>query len=303
MTFFNIIDIIKNLNSKTIFIQDYGEDGNLLETFKRIIFHSDTEIQNFLNLVQGKGFVEIINAKSKKLPIGEKPPSIVNIEMQDNLRLLNKKQKFSAPVTSNDSPKKEKIKERGDVSNLACNLQSIENFKHYRIEFHFISKIKYESTWTEVEDKAMKEETLLAIMEALNKYETVPIKIYPKNIIKDQLQTPIMGWDKILIAGERMYLVEAEHNITLENINNFADEIKEFKKLKKNDVSSEYHELLDKLMIEGIICGVNFPEEFRKMAKDRGLFSVYPGGGRYKVRIPYDLNLSNFEKCRNFFKN
>ncbi|CAB4386807.1 unnamed protein product [Rhizophagus irregularis] len=276
MTFFNIIDIIKNLNSKTIFIQDYGEDGNLLETFKRIIFHSDTEIQDFLNLVQGKGFVEIINAKSKKLPIGEKPPSIVNIEMQDNLRLLNKKQKFSAPVTSNDSPKKEKIKERGDVSNLACNLQK---------------------------DKAMKEETLLAIMEALNKYESVPIKIYPKNIIKDQLQTPIMGWDKILIVGERMYLVEAEHNITLENINNFADEIKEFKKLKKNDVSSEYHELLDKLVIEGIICGVNFPEEFRKMAKDRGLFSVYPGGGRYKVRIPYDLNLSNFEKCRNFFKN
>lgn len=207
------------LKAKTIFIQDYGEDGNLLETFKRIIFHSDTEIQDFLNLVQGKGFVEIINAKSKKLPIGEKPPSIVNIEMQDNLWLLNKKQKFSAPVTSNDSPKKEKIKERGDVSNLACNLQSIENFKHYRIEFHFISKIKYESTWTEVEDKAMKEETLLAIMEALNKYETVPIKIYPKNIIKDQLQTPIMGWDKILIAGERMYLVEAEHNITLVSIN------------------------------------------------------------------------------------
>ncbi|CAG8719081.1 13026_t:CDS:2, partial [Rhizophagus irregularis] len=128
------------------------------------------------------------------------------------------------------------------------------------IEFHFISKIKYESTWTETEDKAMKEETLLAIMEALNKYES----------------------DKILIAGERMYLVEAEHNITLENINNLSDEIKEFKKLKKNDVSSEYHELLDKLMIEGIICGVNFPEEFRKMAKDRGLFSVYPGGGRYK---------------------
>ncbi|CAB5091621.1 unnamed protein product [Rhizophagus irregularis] len=176
MTFFNIIDIIKNLNSKTIFIQDYGEDGNLLETFKKIVFHSDTEIQDFLNLVQGKGFVEIINAKSKKLPIEEKPPSI-----------------FSAPVTSNDSPKKEKIKERGDVSNLACNLQSIENFKHYRIEFHFISKIKYESTWTETEDKAMKEETLLAIMEALNKYESVPIKIYPKNIIKDQLQTPIMG--------------------------------------------------------------------------------------------------------------
>lgn len=207
------------LKAKTIFIQDYGEDGNLLETFKKIVFHSDTEIQDFLNLVQGKGFVEIINAKSKKLPIGEKPPSIVNIEMQDNLRLLNKKQKFSAPVTSNDSPKKEKIKERGDVSNLACNLQSIENFKHYRIEFHFISKIKYESTWTEVEDKAMKEETLLAIMEALNKYESVPIKIYPKNIIKDQLQTPIMGWDKILIAGERMYLVEAEHNITLVSIN------------------------------------------------------------------------------------
>lgn len=207
------------LKAKTIFIQDYGEDGNLLETFKKIVFHSDTEIQDFLNLVQGKGFVEIIDAKGKKLPIEEKPPSIVNIEMQDNLRLLNKKQKFSAPVTSNDSPKKEKIKERGDVSNLACNLQSIENFKHYRIEFHFISKIKYESTWTETEDKAMKEETLLAIMEALNKYETVPIKIYPKNIIKDQLQTPIMGWDKILIAGERMYLVEAEHNITLVSIN------------------------------------------------------------------------------------
>ncbi|PKK76523.1 hypothetical protein RhiirC2_707329 [Rhizophagus irregularis] len=168
---------------------DYGEDGNLLETFKKIVFHSDTKIQDFLNL------------------------------------------------------------------------------------------IKYESTWTETEDKAMKEEILLAIMEALNKYESVPIKIYPKNIIKDQLQTPIMGWDKILIVGERMYLVEAEHNITLENINNLSDEIKEFKKLKKNDVSSEYHELLDKLMIEGIICGVNFPKEFRKMAKDRGL---YPGGGRYK---------------------
>ncbi|EXX64930.1 hypothetical protein RirG_138140 [Rhizophagus irregularis DAOM 197198w] len=90
-----------------------------------------------------------------------------------------------------------------------------------------------------------------------------------------------------------MYLVEAEHNITLENINNLSDEIKEFKKLKKNDVSSEYHELLDKLMIEGIICGVNFPKEFRKMAKDRGL---YPGGGRYKVRIPYDLNLLNFSE-------
>ncbi|CAB4416719.1 unnamed protein product [Rhizophagus irregularis] len=157
--------------SKTIFVQDYDEDGNLLETFKRIVFHSNTEIQDFLNLVQGKGFVEITNDKSKKLPIVEKPPSNVNIEMQDNLRLLNKKQKFSAPDTSNDSPKKEKIKERGDVFNLACDLRSIENFKHYRIEFHFISKIKYESTWTETEDKAMKEETLLAIMDALNKYE------------------------------------------------------------------------------------------------------------------------------------
>lgn len=58
--------------------------------------------------------------------------------------------------------------------------------------------------------------------------------------------------------------------------------------MKKNDVSSEYHKLLDKRPI-GIICGVSFPQKFQDMAKDGGLIIVYPGGGRYKVKIPEDV--------------
>lgn len=209
------------LKAKTIFVQDYDEDANLLETFKRIIFYSDTEIQDFLHLVQGKGFVDITNDESKKLPIVEKPPSIVNREMQDNLRLLYRKKKFALAITDSsleNNNRKEKIKERKDNPNLVHTLDSIKNFKHYRIEFNDIAASRSGIRWTRIEDRAMKEETSLAIIDALYKKYEVPIEISPKNIIKDQLQTPIMGWDKILFAGERMFLVETEHNITLVSI-------------------------------------------------------------------------------------
>jgi hypothetical protein len=154
--------------AKTIFIQDYDSEGNLLETFKKISFHNNTEILDFLKLVQGKGFVDVTNDKKKQLLIVDKPPSIVNREMQDHLRLLCQGKRFKNVANDKvivDNHQKEQIKKKAEDDPRPWMILNIIN--NYRIVAAYISAIRSESTWTKVDDIGMIEETSLTIKYAL----------------------------------------------------------------------------------------------------------------------------------------
>ncbi|GBB92073.1 hypothetical protein RclHR1_01960023 [Rhizophagus clarus] len=296
MTIFNIQDIAKRLNAKTIFVQDHDSQGNLLKSFKRIKFYNDDQIINFLKLVEGKDFIEIItNDKVNNKPsiTDNKLPSIINREIQDHLRLLRQKETLKNVVISKiiaDNHQQEQINEK--QSEVIVNtLEGFENFRHYRIDSGFLTAIKNETSWTKTEDSAMKDETSLAVMDALGKiYKSVELS--SKKTIMNHLQASIMEWDNIIYAGKIMFLLEAKHDITnasinSEYLNNFIDEIEELKKLKSQRVNIETELLIRRPV--GVVCGVNFPQQLRNVAKNKGLVVVYPGGGRYKVKIPNEI--------------
>jgi hypothetical protein len=105
------------------------------------------------------------------------------------------------------------ISDTKKVPNVITSLEDIEPGESYQIKASYLTVIKNNITWSQVEDKAMEEETLLAVNNFLNKMFKLTVEIFPYRIMyKDKIS--IMEWDGILVCGNKVFLLEAKHKMT-----------------------------------------------------------------------------------------
>lgn len=209
------------------------------------------------------------------------------------------------------------LKHVSDTNEVPTVIRSLENIvpgERYQIMASYL-------IWSQVEDKATEDETLSAVMNFLNEMFKLSVEVFPDRIMYKN-KTPIMEWDKILICGNKVFLLETKHEMTKvcikkllpimkllyilvawltykpciqEHIENFIDRVNEFpKKLEITD-SFAFKELLGKQYV-GVVCGTLFTDELRSMSMDKGLIVVFPSGNRYKVEAPKGL-MSTVKFC------
>ncbi|CAI2195337.1 9751_t:CDS:2, partial [Funneliformis geosporum] len=181
----------------------------------------------------------------------------------------------------------ERISDTNEVPTVITSLGDIVSGERYQIIASHLTAIKKNVVWAQVEDKAMEDETLLAVKNSLNKMFKLTVEIFPDRIMyKNKIS--IMELDGILICGNKVFLLEAKHKMTAEHVGNLIDRLNEFpKKLEITD-SSEFKKLLGKQYV-GVACGTFFTNELRSISKDKGLIVVFPSGNRYKAEMPQEL--------------
>ena len=125
----------------------------------------------------------------------------------------------------------------------------------------------------------------------------------------------IMEWDGVILCDNEVFLLESKYKMTKvgikkisfmnscrllitwltyksciqEHIENLVKRLNEFpNKLEAID-SAKFKKLVGKEFI-GVACGSSFPLELRQKSMEEGLMVVFPGGNRYKVEAPQELN-------------
>jgi hypothetical protein len=105
----------------------------------------------------------------------------------------------------------------------------------------------------------------------------------PTDILGLDGKTIIQEWDAVFKVDDVLYLCcEAEHNMTLQQVNKTVKRIEKFKGFKMN-AQAEFRQV-NKFV--GVLCGIFFPEDLRKTAHILGYICVYPSGNRYGVESP-----------------
>lgn len=85
--------------------------------------------------------------------------------------------------------------------------------------FH-ITTIRKDVDWSQIEDKAVEDETLLAVKNFLNKMFKLTVEIFPHRIMYKN-QESIMEWDGILTCDNKVFLLETKHKMTAVCIKNY----------------------------------------------------------------------------------
>ena len=93
-------------------------------------------------------------------------------------------------------------------------------------------------------------------------------------------RSPIIKWDEIIVCDNEVFLLESKNLV--KQLNEFPN------KLEAID-SAEFKQLVRKEYI-GVVCGSLFPLKLRRKSMEEGLMVVFPGGNRYKVEAPQELN-------------
>jgi hypothetical protein len=145
-----------------------------------------------------------------------------------------------------------------------------------RYEQSFVDEVR----WQQMEDQAMEQETYLAVKRFLVSQLGESVADMPTDILGSHGKTIVQEWDAVFRDGDVLYLCEAKHNITLEQVNKLPERIKKFKQFQA-DAQSEFHSA-KKLV--GVLCGTLFPEKIRKTAHLLQFICVYPSGHRYDVQ-------------------
>jgi hypothetical protein len=144
-----------------------------------------------------------------------------------------------------------------------------------RYEQSFVGEVR----WQQMEDQAM-EETYLAVKRFLASQLADSVADMPTDILGSDGKTIVQEWDASFRDGDVLYLCEAKHNMTLEQVNQLPRRIKKFKQLQA-DAQSVFHSAK---MLVGVLCGTFFPEKIRKAAHLLQFICVYPSGHRHDVQ-------------------
>ena len=147
-----------------------------------------------------------------------------------------------------------------------------------RYEQSFVDNVR----WQQMEDQAMEQETYLAVKRFLVSQLGDSIADMPTDILGSDGKTIVQEWDAVFRDGDVLYLCEAKHNMTLDQVNKLPERIKKFKQFQA-DAQSEFHSAKKSV---GVLCGTLFPEEIRKTAHLLQFICVYPSGYRYDVQKP-----------------
>jgi hypothetical protein len=145
-----------------------------------------------------------------------------------------------------------------------------------RYEQSFVDEVR----WQQMEDQAMEQETYLAVKRFLVSQLGDSVVDMPTDILGLDGKTIVQEWDAVFRDGDVLYLCEAKHNMTLEQVNKLPERIKKFKQFQA-DAQSEFH---GAKKLVGVLCGTLFPEKIRKTAHLLQFICVYPSGHRYDVQ-------------------
>jgi hypothetical protein len=144
-----------------------------------------------------------------------------------------------------------------------------------RYEKSFADKVR----WQQIEDKAMEEETLLAMKTFLINHLGASVIDMPTDIMGSEGNKIVQEWDAIFKVDNVLYLCEAKHNMTLKQVNKLPQRINQFSKFQAN--AQEEFRQVNKYV--GVLCGTFFPSDIRNSAHILGFICVYPSGNRYGV--------------------
>jgi hypothetical protein len=152
----------------------------------------------------------------------------------------------------------------------------------YNVYSRYEQSFVEEKRWQQIEDKAMEEETLLAMKRFLLNHLGSSVIEMPTDILGSDGKTSVQEWDAVFKVDDVLYLCEAKHNMTLKQVNKLPDRIKLFKEFR----ADAQEEFLKVNKIVGVLCGTFFPSDIRDNAHRFGYICVYPSGNRYGVESP-----------------
>ncbi|GBC01287.1 hypothetical protein RclHR1_04130003 [Rhizophagus clarus] len=174
------------------------------------------------------------------------------------------------------------------IEHVVTSLDSIDNDMKYHINSSYLSAIKSQITWTQIEDRSIEEETSLALQNSLNKIFKSSVRIFKSRIMFNEKKIAIMEWDGIMVVDDKVFLCETKHNMTLDHINNLRLRLKEFPNKLLFTKDDEFQELMNKNYF-GVACASFFPESLRSVAIELGIITVYPSGNRFIADFPDHL--------------
>ncbi|OAJ42500.1 hypothetical protein BDEG_25952 [Batrachochytrium dendrobatidis JEL423] len=158
------------------------------------------------------------------------------------------------------------------------------NGEKYNVYSRYERSFADEVRWQQNEDKAMEEETHLAVRRFLATHLGPSAVDMPTDIMAADGKTIVQEWDAVFKDGDVLYLCEAKHNMTFEQVNKLPARIRKFKEFQAN-AQPEFRNVTK---YAGVLCGTLFPEDIRKNAH-LGFICVYPSGYRYDVKKPEDF--------------
>ncbi|CAB5385878.1 unnamed protein product [Rhizophagus irregularis] len=127
--------------------------------------------------------------------------------------------------------------------------EKIEPGERYQIVAFHITTIRKDVDWSQIEDKAVEDETLLAVKNFLNKMFKLTVEIFPHRIMYKN-QESIMEWDGILTCDNKVFLLETKHKMTAKHIENLINRLSEFQNKLVITDSLEFKKLLGNIMLE-----------------------------------------------------
>src|SRR3954469_23162971 len=107
----------------------------------------------------------------------------------------------------------ERISDNNEAPKVITTLENIEPGERYQIVASHITAIRKNIAWSQIEDKAMEDETFLAVKDFLNKEFKLTVEVFPHRTMYKNKES-IMEWDRILICDNKVFLLEAKHQMT-----------------------------------------------------------------------------------------
>ena len=233
---------------------------------------------------------------SAKLPLivktlGSSAPAQKTIFIQDIDEECRPLDSFSKYLVESNDDLKQILEGKGSALYQLFNpkdkiikFKQLINGEKYNVYSRYERSFADEVRWQQNEDKAMEEETHLAVRRFLATHLGPSIEVMPTDIMAADGKTIVQEWDAVFKDGDVLYLCEAKHNMTDKQVNKLPARIRKFKEFQAN-AQPEFRNVTKYV---GVLCGTLFPEDIRKIAH-LGFICVYPSGYRYDVKKPEDF--------------
>jgi hypothetical protein len=107
----------------------------------------------------------------------------------------------------------ELISDDSDEPAVVTSFEYILPGERYKINAAHLTVIRKGITWSQIEDKVIEDESLLAVKTFLHEMIKSPVEIFPERIMFKN-KTPLMEWDGILVCNNKVFLIEEKHQMT-----------------------------------------------------------------------------------------
>jgi hypothetical protein len=295
--------IVKHQESTTtekiIFIQDIDGECRPLDSFTEVVVETEDDL---MQIFEGKCLALYLLSNPKKrvtkvkqLIDGEKykvnsifeAPNPKTIFIQDIDEKCRPLDSFTEVDIETDDDLKQIFEGKGSALYLLSNpkkrVTSMTQLIHgekYNVFSRYEKSFVDEYRWKQMEDKAMEQETYIAVKRYLATHLGSSIEDMATDIMGSDGKTVVQEWDAVFKDGDVLYLCVAKHNMTLKQVNKLHERIRKFKEFQVN-AQPEFRSVTKYV---GVLCGALFPEDIRNNAHMFGYICVYPSGNCYDVK-------------------